>query len=373
MRITWKLCVQITAIIMGVYLLIRVLPMACIWGGLLLHALLPLLAGCAMAYVVNILLVSYERGFVRVCKNAAIRQQKRAVCLFLAFLSIILVLVVLWQLIVPQLFACFTMVYEKFPQVLETLYGWMEERFEIQSDMTDYINGWMQDSFRWEKLIEKLPIAIKSMKELFRTLGTLVVSMILAVVFSIYLLVSKERLGANVKRLAGDVFPPGVCRVAGYVLRVLDESFHRFIVGQCVEAVILGGLCALGMWIFRFPYALMIGCLVGVTALLPVAGAYIGAGIGAFMILTVSPFKAVLFLVFITVLQQVEGNFIYPRVVGKTIGLPGIWVLSAVVVGGGAFGIVGMLLGVPLAAAAYRMMKDWMAAKEDESKSYLEK
>ncbi|MGN1097475.1 MAG: AI-2E family transporter, partial [Clostridia bacterium] len=131
-----------------------------------------------------------------------------------------------------------------------------------------------------------------------------------------------------------------------------------FIVGQCVEAVILGLLCIVGMLIFRFPYAVMIGTLVGFTALIPIAGAYIGAGVGALMIMTVSPIKAVLFIVFIVVLQQLEGNIIYPRVVGSSVGLPGIWTLAAITVGGGLFGIYGMLAGVPLAAAVYKLVKE---------------
>jgi predicted PurR-regulated permease PerM len=148
------------------------------------------------------------------------------------------------------------------------------------------------------------------------------------------------------------------------VLGILNDSFHKYIVGQCVEAVILGTLCVLGMLIFRFPYATMIGTLVGFTALIPVAGAYIGAGVGTFMILTVSPMKAVLFLIFIAVLQQVEGNLIYPKVVGSSIGLPGMWVLAAVTVGGSLFGVFGMLVGVPMAAALYRILKNDMHQRE---------
>ena len=138
----------------------------------------------------------------------------------------------------------------------------------------------------------------------------------------------------------------------------MNGCFRRFLVGQCTEAVILGLLCMAGMLLFRFPYATMVGALIGFTALIPVAGAYIGAGVGAFMIFTVSPVKALLFLVFIVVLQQLEGNLIYPKVVGSSIGLPGIWVLAAVTVGGGILGIFGMLLAVPLAAACYQMVRE---------------
>ena len=142
-----------------------------------------------------------------------------------------------------------------------------------------------------------------------------------------------------------------------YFLQTLNTCFHRFIVGQCTEAVILGLLCIAGMLLFRFPYATMVGTLIGFTALIPVAGAYIGAGVGAFMIFTVSPVQTLLFLLFIVILQQLEGNLIYPRVVGSSIGLPGIWVLAAVTIGGGLLGIFGMLLAVPLTATLYQILR----------------
>ena len=134
------------------------------------------------------------------------------------------------------------------------------------------------------------------------------------------------------------------------VISTAHDTFTRFIIGQCTEAVILGALCTVGMSIFRFPYASMIGTLIGATALLPVVGAYLGAFVGAFMISTVNPIQALGFLVFIVVLQQLEGNLIYPRVVGSSVGLPGIWVLAAVTIGGGLNGVVGMLLAVPITA-----------------------
>ena len=183
-----------------------------------------------------------------------------------------------------------------------------------------------------------------------------VVTAFLSIIFAIYLLASKERLSGQGKRILHRYLPDKINANIRYILRILDDCVHRYIVGQCTEAVILGLLCTLGMWIFRLPYAAMIGALVAFTALIPVAGAYIGAGVGAFMILTVDPMKALGFLIFIVVLQQLEGNLIYPRVVGSSMGLPGIWVLAAVTVGGGIMGIPGMLLGVPLAAAVYRIL-----------------
>lgn len=149
-----------------------------------------------------------------------------------------------------------------------------------------------------------------------------------------------------------------LCANVHHVLSVLNECFHKYIVGQCTEALLLGGLCTLGMLILQLPYATMTGAVIAFTALIPVAGAYIGAGVGAFMILTVSPVKAIIFLIFIVILQQLEGNLIYPRVVGSSMGLPGIWVLAAVTVGGGVMGIPGMLLCVPLASAFYKLLRE---------------
>ena len=142
------------------------------------------------------------------------------------------------------------------------------------------------------------------------------------------------------------------------MVAVAHHTFTSYITGQCTEAVILGSLCTVGMLIFRFPYAPMVGALVGATALLPIIGAYIGAFVGAFMILTVSPGQVIPFICFLVILQQLEGNLIYPRVVGSSIGLPAIWVLFAITVGGGIFGILGMVLGVPCMSVIYTVLRE---------------
>ena len=177
-------------------------------------------------------------------------------------------------------------------------------------------------------------------------------------IFAVYLLSSKEKLASQGDRIMRAYLPDRVRNTVCYALKTLHEVFTSFIVGQCMEAVIIGTLCALGMTLLRFPYAVMTGAVVGVTALIPVVGAYIGAAVGAFMVFTVNPIQAVGFIIFLVLLQQLEGNLIYPRVVGSSIGLPGMWVLAAVTIGGGVLGVGGMLLGVPLAAAAYRFLGD---------------
>ena len=189
------------------------------------------------------------------------------------------------------------------------------------------------------------------------TVSSIVVTAVVALIFSIYILSGKEKLFDQFQTLArtylNEKFYSGMC----LILKTAHDTFTKFIVGQCTEAVILGALCTIGMLIFRFPYATMVGTLIGATALLPVVGAYLGAAVGAFMIFTVAPLKAIGFLVFIVVLQQLEGNLIYPRVVGSSVGLPGIWVLAAVTVGGGLGGIIGMLLAVPVTATLYKLIQ----------------
>jgi predicted PurR-regulated permease PerM len=183
-----------------------------------------------------------------------------------------------------------------------------------------------------------------------------IITGLLSVIFSIYLLLSKDMLKKQAGMLFEAITTQKLRSKIKYVYQTFDDCFRKYISGQCIEAVILGALCTVGMLILRLPYAAMIGAFVAFTALIPVAGAYIGAAVGAFMILTVSPMKALIFLVFIVILQQLEGNLIYPRVVGSSIGLPAIWVLAAVTVGGGIMGVVGMLLGVPVAAALYKLI-----------------
>ena len=195
-----------------------------------------------------------------------------------------------------------------------------------------------------------------------------VVTAFLSIIFSVYMLLSKNRIASQLDRVSKRYIKVKVYERIKYVLKVLDDSFHRYIVGQCTEAVILGILCIVGMLILGLPYATMIGSLIAFTALIPIAGAYIGAGLGAFIILVSAgeggPFKALMFIIYIIILQQLEGNLIYPKVVGSSLGLPGIWVLAAVTVGGGVFGIPGMIIGVPLTAAIWRIVKDDVEKKE---------
>jgi predicted PurR-regulated permease PerM len=277
-------------------------------------------------------------------------------------------------MIIPELVECVKLLVDKLPGAIETAYNWLDARFDMSYLMSEGSSYIQNGNIDWQGIIGKagdwlltgVGGAMGSIFPIVTSVFSWIVTLVVAIVFSIYLLLGKEQIGGQFGRLLESYLHTRLAFRVRYVVRVIDSSFHSFIVGQCVEAVVLGCLCIIGMLIFNFPYATMIGCLVGFTALIPVAGAYIGAAVGAFMIFTVDPLKAVFFVIFLVVLQQLEGNLIYPRVVGASIGLPGVWVLAAVTIGGGVLGVGGMLLGVPLAAAVYQLLRNDVARREKE-------
>ena len=191
-----------------------------------------------------------------------------------------------------------------------------------------------------------------------------VVNVLLAFVFAMYLLAQKEAVCTHLKRLVTTVLPRQKAQRVLYIAKLSNQTFTNFISGQTIEAVIIGVLCFIGMLIFKMPYAGVVSVIVGATALVPVFGAWLGGGFGAFLILLTEPVKALWFIVFIVVLQQLEGNLIYPKVVGKSVGLPGILVLMAVTIGGGAFGVLGMLLCVPVCAVLYSLYCEFLHKKQ---------
>jgi predicted PurR-regulated permease PerM len=186
---------------------------------------------------------------------------------------------------------------------------------------------------------------------------------LIALIFSVYLLAGYERILDNLKSVCWTYLPSRTCEKIVYIYRVITDTFDKYVYGQLLEAVILGTLCFIGMLVFKFEYPLMISTLIGVTALLPLVGAYIGGSIAFLALLMISPPQALWFMVFLVILQQIEGNIIYPRVVGNSLGLPGIWVLLAAIVGAGVAGPLGILLGVPTAAVLYILLKNDVKGK----------
>ena len=329
-----------------------------------ISAATPLIIGCVMAYVINILMRFYEEWYDKLFKVAIARKVKRIVCLIFAFLSLFGIVALVFNLVIPELINCIASFIRLIPGALQMVVDIIgEERIlemfpELQNGF-DFSNISTQVEQLIRTIVGGVGGAVGSIVNAVSSAVSVVVNVVIGLIFSLYVLLDKESLGKRCKKLISTYIPKSSNKIF-YVTEVLDESFHSFIVGQCIEAVVLGGLCVVGMWILQFPYAVMIGVFIGFTALIPIAGAYIGAGVGAIMILTVSPLQAVQFLIFILILQQLEGNLIYPKVVGESIGLPGIWVLTAITIGGGVLGVGGMLLAVPLFAAAYRLIREDM-------------
>ena len=375
MKIETKQLFKIAGVVFLTYLAIQFWPQVVTLFSALLGAAFPLIIGACIAYVVGILMDWFERHYFPRSRQKWVQKSRTGVCLLVAFLSLLLIVGLVIGLILPELIDCFTLLFnlvqENLPRLMDELLTYADSLDLLPEDILGFL-----ENIDWKSRIGEFIQALTAgvggvMGTVIKTVSSVfsgVVTALLAIIFSLYLLVGKHKLKNQANRILQNYCKPKLYSRILYVLRTLDDCFHNYIVGQCTEAVILGLLCTIGMLLFRLPYATMIGALIAFTALIPIAGAYIGAGVGAFMILTVSPIKAVFFLIFIVVLQQLEGNIIYPRVVGSSIGLPGIWVLAAVTVGGGILGVGGMLLGVPMTAALYRILQEDLHRREGKAK-----
>lgn len=369
MKLEWKTCLKVGVTAALLFLFVTYWKQLVAVLGLALSAAKPLLLGCVIAYVVNILMSFYEKYYFargKLKDKKWVAGSRRIVCMVLAYVSLVGIIFLIISLVVPQLVECGKLLAKEIPVVLNKATVYVQNNEKLMNLLSEAGISIQQNSVSdWEGIFKNAITWIASgiggvMGSVFSVVSGVfsgAVTFLIGFIFSIYLLLGKEKLFGQVKRICNTYCRKNVYAKISYVYHTFDGAFHKFIVGQCTEAVILGVLCMVCMLILGFPYATMIGAFIGFTALIPVAGAYIGAAVGAFMILTVSPVKALLFLVFIVILQQLEGNLIYPRVVGSSIGLPGIWVLTAVTVGGGVLGIGGMLLGVPIAAACYQMLR----------------
>lgn len=361
MKVEWKSCLRAAGSLFLLYLGVTYWPKVMDLGGLLVSSATPLLIGCAIAYIINILMSFYEKYYFPNSRKEGIIKSRRVVCMLAAFVTLVLVVIFLIKLVVPELAASVELLIAQIPGMVNSLVDWLETIDVVPENILAALQN-IDWKSKIEQIIGVLTTGVSSMMgtaiSVVSSVFSGIVTGLFALIFSIYLLTGKEKLGRQFDTLMKRYMKDSFYSRTKYVLGVLNDCFHKYIVGQCTEAVILGTLCAVGMMILQFPYATMTGAVIAFTALIPVAGGYIGAAVGAFMILTVSPLKAVLFLVYIVILQQVENNLIYPKVVGSSMGLPAIWVMAAVTIGGGVMGIAGMLIGVPLAAAAYRLIRE---------------
>ena len=336
------------------------------WFWWVIRLFSPGINGLCIAFVLNVLLKRLEENvffFLRKSKKAFVRNLCRPLCLFLTLLISLSIVSLLLLVIIPGLVETFTYLAENLPLYLNQVMAWIEGRlaaFNIASDALPDI------SIDWGKALSNFAAYFTNGSGQFfgeaivltASIFNGIINAIFSIIIAFYVLAKKESIGRFVKKTIDSFVPPKIAFKIYHIAGLTGNAFSDFITGQLMESVILGVLCFVGMVIFGFPNAGVISVVICITSLVPMVGAILGEIIGAFLILLISPFKAFLFLVFILVLHQIDDSFIYPKVVGKSVGLPGLLVLSAVLVGGNAAGVVGALAGVPVCAVLYVLLKE---------------
>jgi len=334
------------------------------WLFTFLAVIHPLLMGCVTAYVLNLIMSFYERTIFSKWKGHA--SIKRALSILLSLVTLLIIVIMIINMILPELKSCIDILISSIPKVWQQILAFIDNNPDVLTLLPNLSNIQIDAQKILDQIISWIRSGVgASVFGYITSILSVVFNLFVTLIFAIYLLAGKEWLGRQFNRLVDTYLHKPVLKEKGlYILQTLDNSFHRFIVGQCTEAVILGSLCIIGMFILQLPYAVMIGILIGATALIPIFGAYIGGAVGFIMVFTVSPLKSIIFVVFLSVLQQFENQLIYPRVVGTSIGLPGILVFAAVTIGGSMFGIAGVLLGIPITAACYQLLKNDLRKRE---------
>ena len=318
-------------------------------------AIIPLLLGCVLAYIVNLVLRQYEGLYQRLFKGDKAQRFKRAFGLVCSYLTIILILAFVVRMVIPELVNCIEMLVANHGQTVNRFLTYFQENGSLK----EFWQSIDLKHFDWNKEGKYLTVGVGgTVKTVMSTASSIVsgvTTMVVAIFFSVYLLIFKEKLGRQCRQLLR-TYGWRIERPLLHILKTFDQSYSSYIVGQCKDAAILGAACFVGMKILRLPYASMIGVVTCFTALIPIIGAILGASVGVVLIFAVSPMKALIFLIFIVVLQQFDNRVTYPLVVGSSIGLPSVWVFAAVIIGGGFSGVVGMMMTVPLFAAIYRLI-----------------
>lgn len=336
----------------------------------------PFALGGAIAFILNVPMTALERWLFpkeRIGKSRLKQKLARPLSMILAILLVLGVISLVIFVVVPQLGTTVVGLGASVEAFLPKAQEWLEDIFQNNKQIVTWIESL---EMNWEKAVETAwnffrsgaGSVLSSTMTVAKTIISAVTNFFIGFVFACYVLLQKEKLGEQCRKLLRAVFPKKQVDYILHVCSLSHRTFSSFITGQCMEAVILGAMFFVAMSLLRFPYALLVGVLVAFTALIPIFGAFIGCVVGAFLILMVNPAQALGFIVLFQVLQQIEGNLIYPRVVGNSVGLPAIWVLVAVTVGGNLMGIVGMLIFIPMVSVLYTLLREWMYRRLEEKK-----
>lgn len=335
----------------------------------------PFLIGAVIAFVLNVPLRFFEHHVFCHIKHPKFKKVERGLSILLSLLLVWIALSLVVRIVVPQLIESISLLVSTIPGYVDYLTNFLSE-YENDSEaianfvkqiesispqtLEQYTMNWLNDQVTAHALLSS---AFMSTVGIVSSVAAGVINFFVAFVFAIYILGSKEKLAVQARKICFAFFNRMHATYLVHVAQVSFAKMYSFITGQLTEAVILGSLCTIGMVIFRLPYAGMIGVLTGFCALIPIFGAFIGGAVGALLIFTVSPIKALTFVIFLVILQQIEGNFIYPKVVGSSVGLPAMWTLFAITIGGALMGLIGMMLFVPLCAIVFFLFTEIVAGR----------
>ncbi len=334
--------------------------------GIGIEILTPFILGAVMAFILNLPLRGIENKLLGKWKGKCADKLKRPIGIVGSILVIVAVLTLVILTVVPQVGKTLVELGNKIPAFMENVWAGLQGIQLDNPQLQTYLNQLQQIELNWDSIINGIVSFLKNgmtsmLSSTVVVAGSIVsgvMNTVIAFIFAIYILGQKEKLADQGKRILSAYCKP---KWNQYLLKVFSlayRNFSNFISGQCLEAVILGSMFVVVMTIFGLPYAVLVGVLIAFTALIPIVGAFIGCAVGAFLIMVDDPMKALIFIIMFLILQQIEGNLIYPRVVGNSVGLPSIWVLMAVSVGGSLFGVAGMLAFIPLVSTVYILLRD---------------
>jgi len=359
------------ASLLGVYFILQHFGPIVDFTKNLWRILSPFLIGGALAFVLNVPMRLVETkllGFMEQLPGA--RRFKRPLAMLLVLALAILAIYLLMSMIIPEIITTISTIISAIPGAIRRL-DEVLARWDIS--VSQFLNNTFTLPTGAElnaQLENMLNLALRGVAFSGTLIGSAynqVLDLFFVIMFIIYFLSGKERLASQTKNILKAFLKPAFVEKVMKVASLSQRTFSGFITGQCLEALILGSMCFLGMTLFKMPYVLLISIFIGVTALLPVIGGWIGCSVGAVLILVSDPMQALWFVLMFLVLQQLEGNLFYPRVMGNAIGLPALWVLFAVVVGEGLMGILGMLVFIPLTSVAYTLLREKVHEKLGKS------
>ncbi|MEE0741464.1 MAG: AI-2E family transporter [Emergencia sp.] len=342
------------------YLCLRNIGLVAETAGDILDLIFPFILGAGIAFVINVPMSRIEYWLFN--RTDKLKKQRRSISFLVTLALVIGVIIIAMYIVIPQLAETLMTIGRQLPGAFSAAQDWVLSKMSYWKALEDLSE---ELAVNWSVIIEKISTLLQQAATAMVNSGIgavtniigAIVSFFIGFVFAVYILMAKEKLAGQVKQILYALFKEQTADRILYVCGLSSRIFSKFISGQCLEACILGLMFFIAMTIFGMPYAMLISVLIAFTALIPMVGAFFGCAIGVLLILMVSPLKAFIFLIMFLILQQLEGNLIYPHVVGNSVGLPSIWVLAAITIGGSLMGVVGMIIFIPICSVLYSLFR----------------